>query len=128
MQIRDIKKQIWMNKSEALSLARKAKKAGLTEAALVRSLVLGYEPKEKPDDRFYDVMRQLSAIGNSMNQIARKANALGFIDAPEYEGQAELLHQFQLEVRRHFILPGRVLAGSPKSCKLCGGKGTTPER
>jgi len=108
MQIRDIKKQIWMNKSEALSLARKAKKAGLTEAALVRSLVLGYEPKEKPDDRFYDVMRQLSAIGNSMNQIARKANALGFIDAPEYERQAKLLQQFQLEVRRCFILPGRV--------------------
>ncbi len=109
MQIRDTKKQIWMNKTEALLLARKAKKAGLTEAALVRSLVSGYEPKEKPDDRFYDVMRQLSAIGNSMNQIARKANALGFIDAPEYKRQAELLQQFQLEVRRHFILPDKVL-------------------
>lgn len=108
MQIRDIKKQTWMNKSEALSLARKAKKAGLTEAALIRSLVSGYEPKEKPDDRFYDVMRQLSAIGNSMNQIARKANSLGFIDVPEYQHQAELLQQFQLEVRRHFILPNKV--------------------
>ncbi len=82
--------------------------AQLTEAALVRSLVLGYEPKEKPDDRFYDVMRQLSAIGNSMNQIARKANALGFIDAWEYEHQAKLLQQFQLEDRRYFILPSRV--------------------
>ena len=81
----------------------------MTEAALVRSLVSGYEPKEKPDDRFYDVMRQLSAIGNNMNQIARKANAIGFIDAWEYKHQAELLHQFQLEVRRHFILPGKVL-------------------
>ena len=108
MQIRDIKKQTWMNKPEALSLARKAKKAGLTEAALIRSLVSGYEPKEKPDDRFYDVMRQLSAIGNSMNQIARKANALGFIDALEYKQQADLLQQFQLEVRRHFILPDKV--------------------
>ena len=108
MQIRDIKKQVWMNPSEAQSLARKAKKAGLTEAALVRSLVSGYEPKEKPDDRFYDVMRQLSAIGNSMNQIARKANALGFIDAPEYERQAEQLQQFQLQVRRYFILPDKV--------------------
>ena len=108
MSIRDVKKQVWMNKLEAQSLTQKAKKAGLTEAALVRSLVSGYEPKEKPDDRFYDVMRQLSAIGNSMNQIARKANALGFIDAPEYERQAELQQQFQLEVRRCFILPDRV--------------------
>ena len=105
---RCIDKHFFFDKTEAESLARKAKKAGLTEAALVRSLVLDYEPKEKPDDRFYDVMRQLSAIGNSMNQIARKANALGFIDAPEYERQAKLLQQFQLEVRRCFILPGRV--------------------
>ena len=28
-----------------------------------------FEPKEKPDDRFYDVMRQLSAIGNNLHQI-----------------------------------------------------------
>lgn len=119
---RCIDKHFFFDKTEAESLTRKAKKAGLTEAALIRSLVSGYEPKEKPDDRFYDVMRQLSAIGNSMNQIARKANSLGFIDAPEYERQARLLQQFQLEVRRYFILPGRVLAGSPKSCKLCGEK------
>lgn len=108
MQIRDIKKQVWMNKSEALSLTRKAKKVGLTEAALMRFLVTGYEPKEKPDDRFYDVMRQLSSIGNSMNQIARKANALGLLDAPYYKQQAEQLQQFQLDVRRHFILPDKV--------------------
>ena len=88
----------------------------------MRSLVLSYEPKEKPVDRFYDVMWHISAISNSMRQLARKANALGFIDAPEYERQARLLQQFQLEVRRYFILPGRVLAGSPKSCKLCGEK------
>lgn len=108
MRRRCIDKHFFFDKSEAQSLTRKAKKAGLTEAALVRSLVSGYEPKEKPDDRFYDVMRQLSAIGNSMNQIARKANALGFIDAPEYERQAQQLQQFQLEVRRHFILPDKV--------------------
>ena len=107
MQIRDIKKQVWMNKSEAESLARKAKKAGLTEAALVRFLVTGYEPKEKPDDRFYDAMRQLAALGDSMSQIARKANALGLLDAPYYKQQAEQLQQFQLEVRRHFILPDK---------------------
>ena len=94
-----------MNKSEALSLKRKAKKTGLTEAALVRSLVSGYEPKEKPDDRFYDAMRQLTAIGNSMKQIARKANALGFIDAQYYKQQAEILQIFRLKVREHFILP-----------------------
>jgi hypothetical protein len=52
-------------------------------------------------------MRQLSAIGNSMNQIARKANALGLLDAPYYKQQAEQLQRFQFEVREHFILPDK---------------------
>jgi len=107
MQTRHIKKQTWMNKAEAQSLQRKAKKAGLTEAALIRSLVSGYEPKSAPDDRFFDAMRQISAIGNSMNQIARKANALGFIDAPYYKQQAEMLQKFELDVYGHFMSPDK---------------------
>jgi len=107
LQKRNIKKQTWMNKSEAASLARKAKKAGLTEAALIRSLVSGYVPREKPDDRFFEVMRQLSAIGNSMNQIARKANALGLLDAPYYKQQAEQLQRFELDVYERFMSPDK---------------------
>ena len=45
------------NRKEAQDLAAKAKKACLSEAGLIRLLIRGYEPKEKPDDRFYDVMR-----------------------------------------------------------------------
>ena len=30
--------------------------------------------KRQPDDRFYDVMRELSSIGNNINQLAAKAN------------------------------------------------------
>ena len=109
MRQRSVDKHFFFGKSEAAELERKAKKAGLSEAALVRSLVSGYEPKEKPDDRFFDAMRQLSAIGNSMNQIARKANALGLLDAPYYKQQAEQLQRFRLEVREHFILPDKVI-------------------
>lgn len=46
-------------------------------------LLRGYEPREKPDERFYDVMRELSAIGNNINQLAAKANTLGFADATQ---------------------------------------------
>ena len=37
-----------------------------------------------------------------------KANALGFIDALYYKQQAEQLQQFQLDVRRQFILPEKM--------------------
>ena len=108
MRERDIEKHFFFDKTEAQDLARKAKKAGLSESALVRQLVRGYSPREKPDDRFFEVMRQLAAFVDSMSQIARKANALGLVDAQYYKQQAEQLQKFRLDVREHFILPEKI--------------------
>lgn len=105
MRKRNIDKHIWFSRDEAQELQRKAKKACLSEAGLIRLLVKGYEPKEKPDDRFYDVMRELSAIGNNLNQLTAKANALGFVDAPLLRKEAEKWNKFQCEVERRFLRP-----------------------
>ena len=78
MSKRNIEKHILMNKAEAQDLQKKAKRACLSEGGLIRLLLKGYEPREKPDERFYDVMRELSAIGNNINQITRAVNARGF--------------------------------------------------
>ena len=102
---RTVKKQFWLSRDEAQELQRKAKKACLSEAGLIRLLVKGYEPKEKPDDHFYDVMRELSAIGNNLNQLTAKANALGFVDAPLLRKEAEKWNKFQCEVERRFLRP-----------------------
>ena len=59
----------------------------------------GYEPREKPDERFYDAMRELSAIGNNINQRAIKANALGFVDSQMLKNEALRWHKFQAAIR-----------------------------
>lgn len=105
MRKRNVDKHIWFSRAEAQELQRKAKKACLSEAGLIRLLIKGYEPKEKPDDRFYDVMRELSAIGNNINQLAAKANTLGFIDAPMLKNEAEKWNKFQAEVERTYLRP-----------------------
>lgn len=102
---RTVKKQFWFCKPEAQDLQKKAKKTCLSEAALVRLLVRGYEPKERPDEKFYDVMRQLSAIGNNINQLSVKANALGFIDTQMLKSEAERWHKFQADIEREFLRP-----------------------
>ena len=83
----------------------KAKKAGMNESDLLRSLVLGYRPKEKPDDRFYDMMFQMRSIANSLNQIAKKAHMKGFIDKPYYMREAEKWNRFMIEVKKEYLLP-----------------------
>ena len=103
---RTIKKQFWFSRDEAQDLQKKAKKTCLSEAALVRLLLRGYEPKEKPDDRFYDAMREFSAIGNNINQLAVQAHSLGFVDAPKLQKEAERWHKFQADMERQFLRPG----------------------
>ena len=104
---RSIEKHILMNKAEAQDLQRKAKKACLSEGGLIRLLIKGYEPKEKPDDRFYDVMHELSSIGNNINQLAVKANALGYVDSLMIKKEAERWHKFQADIERTFLRPDR---------------------
>ena len=103
---RTVKKQFWLSRDEAQELQKKAKRTCLSEAALFRLLVRDFEPKEKPDERFYEAMRQLSAIGNNINQLAVKANKLGFIDAPMLKTEALRWHKFQADIEAVFLRPG----------------------
>ena len=72
MRKRNIQKIVRLSRDEAQDLQKKAKKACLSEAGLIRLLLRGYEPREKPDERFYDVMRELSAIGTTSISLPQK--------------------------------------------------------
>ena len=107
MRKRNIQKIVRFSRDEAQDLQKKAKKACLSEAGLIRLLLRGYEPREKLDERFYDVMRELSSIGNNINQLAVKANALGFVDAPQLKKEAERWHKFQADIERTYLRPDK---------------------
>jgi len=61
----------------------------------------------------------MRAIGNNLNQIARKAHSLNFIDEPLYRKEAEKWNQFMLKVKKEYLLlrtPGQnytLTVGSP---------------
>ena len=103
MRSRNIKKQIWLSYEEDKMLKHKADKVGMNEATLIRNLLLGYEPKEKPDERFYEAIKQIHSIGNNLNQIARKANSLGFIDVPMYQREISNLNDFMIGLKTKFL-------------------------
>ena len=88
-------------------LYRLVGQSGRSKEALLRSMVMGYRLCQKPDPEFYKIMRELSAIGNRINQLAAKANALGFIDTPMLREEAKRWHDFQIDVRKKYLLPKR---------------------
>ena len=79
------------------------RKTGLSQEAYLRIIISGRVPKEKPDDRFYTITRELAAIGNNIHQLSAKANALGFIDAPLLAREAQAWSDFRLAVKRRYL-------------------------
>ena len=100
-----IKKQFWLSLQEVAELKRKAEIAEISETAVIRLLIRGYEPREKPDERFYAAMRNLSAIGNNIKQLAEKAHSLGFIDTAMLKAEALHLHRLQADMEAEFLRP-----------------------
>lgn len=97
-----------LNEDEAEQLYELVRKSGRSKEAFLREMVKGYRLCEKPDPEFYRIMRELSAIGNRINQLAVKANALGFVDAPMLREEAKKWHDFQIDVRKKYLLPQKV--------------------
>ena len=80
----DIQINLRVNAEEQELLHTNAKKCGLSAAKYLRSLIHGYVPKEQPSVDYKKMIRELHAIGNSMNQIAARANATGFFLKDRY--------------------------------------------
>lgn len=104
---RTIKKQFWFNREEAQDLQKKAKRACLSEAALVRLLIRGYEPRERPDDRFYQAMEQVSEMGKQVELLAVRMKAQGNVDAAALEKESKRWHRFQADIEQEFLRPGQ---------------------
>ena len=100
-----IKKQFWITPEDDEILKLKCEKACLSEAALIRYLIRGYEPREKPDERFYKSMNDLSAIGRNINQIVAKANTLNFVDTPLLTEELNKLKALRTKIEMLYLRP-----------------------
>ena len=96
MRKRNVQVLFRLNEEEAEYLQTLVKRSGRSKEALLRAMVKGYRLCEKPDPEFYQIMRELSAIGNRINQLAVKANALDFVDTPMLREETEKWRQFQI--------------------------------
>lgn len=105
MRTRNVPILFRLNESEAEYLNRLVARSGYSREAFLRAMVQGYQLCERPEPQFYQIMRELSAIGNRVNQLAAKANALEYIDTPMLKQEVKKWHDFQLDVRKKYLLP-----------------------
>ena len=85
MRKRMIKISVRLNEQEHTHLKRLSEMTGLKMEPLVRQLILGRELKPRPPENLAALLRQMSAMGNNINQIAKVANSSKFIRSEDME-------------------------------------------
>ena len=106
MRQREIKLSVYLNYDEWKMLTLKAEKVGYNKSALVRSLIEGFEPKEKPPIEFFEYLNSIRKVGNILNQIARRAHYQGYIEDEKILRKMENeLQSLILNIKRKYLLP-----------------------
>ena len=106
MRKRTNKINIFLNEEENKILNEKVKKSGLNKSEFFRKIILDYQLKEQPDERFYEILSQLRGMANNLNQMARTYNRYqGYMKEDRF---TPLLHQIQdlvLSLEQVYLLP-----------------------
>lgn len=105
MRVRERQIKIYTTFEEYKDIKQRADKSGLTMSDYIRNRSIGYELKEKPPLEFYEALKQIRAVGNNLNQIARLANATGIIDELSYKKQYDELNNLIIDIKKKYLLP-----------------------
>lgn len=109
MRKREYHFHLFLNDTEKKLLFQGAEKTGLSKSMYLRSLITGHTPRAQPPADFFTLYRELNAIGNSLNQIAAKANAIGFINANDYNNAAKEVQDMTLKIYQAVTQPEQIL-------------------
>lgn len=105
MRVRQIKKQYYLNEEENEILKNKCLLTGYNEGSLIRSLLIGFKPKEKPPVEFYNAIKEIRKIGININQIALIANSTGKIDNSKLDNEINSLNILIRELKTVYLKP-----------------------
>ena len=92
--------EVRLNDSEDVKLHELMCETGFNASQLIRSLISRTEIKTRPPYELPKLLRELSAIGNNVNQIARKANSTDSIAEDELTKMRVAFENLSKEVRK----------------------------
>lgn len=90
---------VWLTDQEHQHLKNQAEISGLGIDPFIRQLIMGVNLRPRPPDVYAALLRELSAIGNNINQLAHQANARGEATRDEISEAARLVRQTARLVR-----------------------------
>ena len=80
---RTLEMKVRFTKTELDALTKKVRKSGLSREGFCLRVLNGTEVKEAPPADVPVLIREVRRVGNTLNQIMKRANALGLMDVPQ---------------------------------------------
>lgn len=90
MRKRNMIVKVHLNEEEHRYLKEQVELSGFTTEQYLRRLIAGKEIRQRPPEKMTELLRQLSAIGNNINQIAKIANTYKRVTSEELEQVLEM--------------------------------------
>ena len=84
---------LWLDDREYRHLLKQCSVSGLSTSALIRHSVMGVEILPRPPDTYAALLRELSAIGVNVNQIAHNTNIKKAADRADIDEALRLIRQ-----------------------------------
>lgn len=91
---------IYLSDRERNQLEKQAGNAGLSMSQFVRKLIMGKDIQPRPPDNIVQLIREINAVGNNINQIAKKVNIESRVSQAQLEEILHLLGEIYREVKR----------------------------
>ena len=95
MRTRQIQIKIYVNEYEKAELDSLCEKTKLSYSKLFRYLVLGYYPPEGPPVNYDELIFQLRALGNNINQILHIARTNGILNQKDLQNHLDDLRKIE---------------------------------
>ena len=106
MRNRNIKINIFLNEDEKKIFDEKAKKSGLSKSEFFRKIILDYQLREQPDERFYEILSLLRNMVNNLNQMARTYNRYqGYMREDKFTPLLNQIQDFVLSMQEVYLTP-----------------------
>ena len=102
MRKRNRRVEIYFSDSEYEELMKKVEASKLSREKFCRMVLAGVQIKQAPPAEFYSLITEVRRVGVHLNQILRKANSVGLLDAPLIRDALDELHKTQAMLYQTF--------------------------
>jgi hypothetical protein len=80
---RTLEMKIRFTRAELDTLTKKARKTNYSREGFSRAVLNGVEVKEAPSADALLLLRELKRVGYNLDQLLKRANAIGLLDVPQ---------------------------------------------